>query len=126
MLADDNAKQALRTAIELVGKGFSRHAWARDAAGEGVDVNDPEARSFSMRGALERAVADMELDYDDARMVLKAATNRANAALATEPPLEDLDYDIDAYNDQICSNAADATWVLRKAIAMIEAQEGLE
>jgi hypothetical protein len=77
------AQAVLHEARNLVRRGWSQGAAARDAQGNPVDATDPSARSWSLAGALEAAAA-MESkagmsEQDEMRAGLMAAAALAAA-----------------------------------------------
>jgi len=77
-----HARQILLGARDLVVRGWSRGAAARDGEGRAVDPRHPSARSWSLAGALEAASAsatDGRESETDARALAMAAAALANA-----------------------------------------------
>jgi predicted RNA-binding Zn-ribbon protein involved in translation (DUF1610 family) len=76
------AHQLLRDARDLVARGWSAGARARDAEGRPVDPTHPSARSWSLAGALEAAAArqvdgDGDGESGRARAIALAALSAA-------------------------------------------------
>jgi hypothetical protein len=77
-----HARQILLDARELVIRGWSRGAAARDGQGRAVDPQHPAARSWSLAGALEAAAARASSNGHEDEMEAKAQAIAA-AGLAT-------------------------------------------
>jgi hypothetical protein len=75
------ASQILLSARDLVSKGWSRGAAARDGDGRAVDPSHPSARSWSLAGALKAADVERIDGWNDEKE--KRARAIAEAALAT-------------------------------------------
>jgi hypothetical protein len=94
------ASQILLSARDLVGRGWSRGAAARDGNGRAVDPLHPSARSWSLAGALKAADVERIDGWNDekeerARAIAEAALATAIAREASETEaLRDLNHAI--------------------------------
>jgi hypothetical protein len=83
------ASQILLSARDLVGRGWSRGAAARDGNGRAVDPLHPSARSWSLAGALKAADVERIDGWNDekeerARAIAEAALVTATVGDASE------------------------------------------
>lgn len=103
---NNTAELLCEAANVLSDHDWTQHSYARDAMGIAVTSNDPEACSFCMLGALERARQKAASDFlllDDAIFVLNQMAEGQGAD------------NIARWNDLRCQNKAEAIDMLHAA-----------
>ncbi len=110
MTAEESAKEILRRARELVGKGWCQGAFARDAQGLAVGRYADSARAFCVLGAVDRASEGRHTEARDVALrVLGTATKKITGARAPG-----------YYNDQGGRTKEDIVALLKRAEEMVD------
>ena len=108
--------KVLARARELVGRGWTTVAFARDPAGEDVDWNDPDACAWCLYGAISRAASDLETLCTGAH---DSALEYAGRAAMRKGFLS-----VGDYNDRACGGADEADELLLTAMEDVEKHVG--
>lgn len=99
--------EILRAAADLIDKGWTQGAYARNATGASVGPHDTDAVCFCALGAISRAVGTERYDAVMAKIV-------ARSALRVEIG------NVVPFNDKKATCAADVSGAMRRAADMMD------